>query len=131
MTYLLIVSHATLANGVTDALAMLLGPRPNVFGCAMEEGMDANAYEASLGKVLGRVNPGDAVVLLADIAGGAPARLGLKALEQACPGAQVLAMGGVNLPMALSAVMAIEDGFDLDSLRDALLVDGAQAVREL
>jgi hypothetical protein len=33
--------------------------------------------------------------------------------------------------MAISAVMGIDDGLDLDSIGDAVLSDGAQAVKQL
>jgi hypothetical protein len=33
--------------------------------------------------------------------------------------------------MAISAVMGIEDELDLDAIRDAMLADGAAAVREV
>ena len=33
--------------------------------------------------------------------------------------------------MMLSAVMGIDDGLDLEAIRDALIAEGTQAVREI
>jgi hypothetical protein len=42
-----------------------------------------------------------------------------------------IVLGGANLPMAISAVMGIDDGLDLDAIRDAMLADGSQSVKQL
>ena len=42
-----------------------------------------------------------------------------------------MVFGGVNLAMAISALMAIEDGMDLEAIRDSILSDGTQAVKQI
>lgn len=131
MKYLLLVSHASLARGIEEALNMLLGPRDFVIACGMEEGTSPADFQASLAAKLADVSDKDEVVLLADIAGGSPHKTAMVALGEAGLGERTYAFGGANLPMAISAVMGIEDDLDLDAIRDAMLVDGAQAVRQL
>ena len=131
MTYLLIVSHATFAEGIRAALEMLLGPREGLLACGLAEGDSPRDFSSRLEGALNDFTPTDEIVVLADIAGGSPVRCALEVL--AAKGAQerVVALGGVNLPMAISAVMGIEEGFDIEALRDGLLADGMQAVRQL
>ena len=131
MKHLLLVSHATLAEGMRAALEMLLGPREGMVACGMAEGETPDGFAARVRELLADVTAGDEVVILADIAGGSPVRGAVEVLDGMGLGAHTLVLGGVNLPMAISAVMGMEEGFDLQTLRDGLLEDGSQAVRQL
>ncbi len=131
MKHLLLVSHAALAQGIESALEMLLGARSYVFACGMLEDEGPEAFRAQLAKVVEPWGANDEVVLMADIAGGFPHKSALAVLEEKGLGEKVIAFGGANLPMAISAVMGIEDELDLDALRDAMLSEGAQAIKQL
>ena len=131
MKYLLLASHATFAAGIEGALHMLLGERPFVLACGMEEGMTPEEYEARVKETLANVGAEDEVVLLGDVAGGSPLKGAMAVLEQKGLADKTIVFGGANLPMAISAVMGIEDELDLEAIRDAMLADGASAVREL
>lgn len=131
MKYLLLVSHATLAQGIQDALEMLLGSRSFIRACGMEDGMSADAFRATFAQSIDFITPEDEIVLIADIAGGSPLKNALVALDDKGLGEKVIVFGGANLPMAISACMGIEDGLDLDAIRDALLMDGTQAVKQI
>lgn len=131
MKYLVLVSHATLARGIEGALEMLLGSRAFVIACGMEYDMTPDAFRATFAKAIAPITADDEVILLADIAGGSPLKNALVALDDKGLGDKVVVCGGANLPMAISACMGIDDGLDLDALRDALLAEGTQAVRQL
>ncbi|MBO7675708.1 MAG: PTS sugar transporter subunit IIA [Atopobiaceae bacterium] len=131
MKYLLVASHATLARGIKEALEMLLGARSYVLACGMEDGMTPDAYRAGVFQALDSVTSEDEVVVLADIAGGSPLKNALVALDDKGMGDKVLVLAGANLPMAISAVMGIDDGLDLDAIRDAMLADGSSAVKQV
>lgn len=131
MKYLLLVSHATLAEGIEKALEMLLGSRTFVISCGMEDGTTPNDFRTALASKIARITSSDEVVVLADIAGGSPLKNALVALDDKGLGENVYVFGGANLPMAISVVMGIEDGLDLDSIRDAALLDGAQAIKQV
>ena len=131
MKYLLLASHATFAAGLEGALHMLLGERPFVLACGMEEGMTPQEFEAHVEETLAGVGPEDEVVLLGDIAGGSPLKVVAVVLERKGLTNKTVTFGGANLPMAISAVMGIEDELGLDAIHDAMLADGAAAVREV
>lgn len=130
MRYLLLVSHSTFAQGIKGALEMLLGPREFVISCGMLDNMSPDAFMEELNEVILPITAEDEVVILADIAGGSPLKTALAALEGKDLGQRIVAFGGANLPMAISALMGIEDGLDLEAIRDALLLEGTQAVRQ-
>ena len=131
MKYLLLVSHATLAQGIEGALEMLLGSRAFILACGMEDGMAPTQFRERFSRVIDPITPKDEIVLLADIAGGSPLKNALVALDDKGLGQNVIVFGGANLPMAISACMGIEDGLDLDAIKDALLSDGVQAVKQI
>lgn len=131
MKYLLLISHATIAQGIASALEMLLGSRPFVRACGMEEGMAPDEFRAELSRTLASVTADDEVVILSDIGGGSPFKSALAVLEDKGLGNAIMAFGGANLPMAIAAVMGIEDGLGMDAIHDAVLSEGAQAVRQL
>lgn len=131
MTYLLLVSHSTFAEGIEEALGMLMGTRPFVLSCGMEDGTSAAEYRTQFSEVIEPLTSSDNIVLLADMGGGSPVKTAMAVIEARGLAKNTVAFGGANLPMAISAVMGIEDELDMDAIRDAMLVDGAQAVRQL
>ena len=131
MKYLLIESHGTMAPGVKSVLEMLLGKRDNVLAYSMEDGVSADDFVANLKKVIEPVTPDDEVVVLGDIIGGSPLTNTLNTLTEKGLLPHTIAFGGVNLPMAISALMAIEDGLDDDALRAQVLGESAAAIKEV
>ena len=131
MKYLLIVSHGTMAPGVKSVLEMLLGKRDNVLAYSMEDGVSADDFVANLKKVIEPVTPDDEVVVLGDIIGGSPLTNTLNTLTEKGLLPHTIAFGGVNLPMAISALMAIENGLDDDALRAQVLGESAAAIKEV
>lgn len=131
MKYLLIVSHGTMAPGVKSVLTMLLGPRDNVLAYSMEDGVGADAFVEGLKKTLEPVGPDDSLVVLGDIIGGSPLTNTLNTITEKGLLPKTIAFGGVNLPMAISALMAIEDGLDDDALKAQILSESKEAIREV
>ena len=131
MKYLLIVSHGTMAPGVKSVLEMLLGARDNVLAYSMEDGVSADDFVAGLKKTIEPVTPDDEVVVLGDIIGGSPLTNTLNTITEKGLLPHTVAFGGVNLPMAISALMAIEDGLDNDALRAQLLSESKEAIKEV
>lgn len=131
MKYLLIVGHATLARGIEGALEMLLGSREFICSCGMEDGMSPNDFRQKFAQLIDPITAQDEVVLLADIAGGSPLKNALVALDDKGLGNNVNVFGGANLAMAIAAVMGIEDGLGMDAIRDAMLSEGSQSVKQI
>lgn len=131
MKYLLIVSHGTMAPGVKSVLEMLLGPRDYVLAYSMEDGVGADEFVANLKKVIEPITTDDQVVLLGDIIGGSPLTNTLNTLTEKGLLSNTIAFGGVNLPMAISALMAIEDGLDDNALKAQVLSESKEAIKEV
>lgn len=131
MRYLLLVSHGTMAPGVHSVIRMLLGDRDNVLSYSMEDGVSADAFVEGLRQVISPITDDDSVVVLGDIVGGSPLTNTLNTLTEAGLLARTLAFGGLSLPMAISALMAIEDDLDDSSLISGVISEAREGARQV
>jgi PTS system N-acetylgalactosamine-specific IIA component len=130
MRYLLMVSHGTLAPGLHSVLKMLSGSCDGVLSCSMEDGMGADDFVCRLEGTIAPITAADEVLVLGDIIGGSPLTNTLATLERHGLLAKTTAFGGMNLPMALTALMGLQTA-DLDTLRAGMLSEGRDAIREV
>ena len=125
MRYLLLVSHGTFAPGLHSVLKMLMGDRPDVLSASLEDGMGADAFVARVNEVLAPVTADDEVIVLGDIIGGSPLTNTLNVLAERGMLARTTALGGMNLPMAMTALMGLETADTAGLVKQML--DEAQA----
>ena len=128
MRYLLMVSHGTMAPGVHSVIRMLLGDRDNVLSYSMEDGVSADDFVANLRNVIAPIAADDSVVVLGDIVGGSPLT---NTLTEAGLLPNTLAFGGLSLPMAISALMAIEDNLDDSALVSNVISEAREGARQV
>ena len=131
MKYLLLVSHGTMAPGVHSVIKMLLGEKDYVLSHSMEDGVSADDFVAALADVIKPIEAGDSVVVLGDIVGGSPLTNTLNVLTQKGLLPQTIAFGGLSLPMAISALMAIEDGLDDSALVSNVISEAREGARQV
>ncbi|WP_282710543.1 PTS fructose transporter subunit IIA [Lancefieldella sp. Marseille-Q7238] len=131
MKYLILVSHGTFAPGLHSVLNMLMGPRNDVLSYSMEDGTGADAFVDGLKQVLAPITAHDEVILLGDIIGGSPLTNTLNILTEKGVLSNTTAFSGANLPMAIAALMAIDDGLEGDALVQALLNEGRDGVNQI
>jgi PTS system N-acetylgalactosamine-specific IIA component len=131
MKYLLLVSHGTMAPGVHSVIRMLLGERDNVLSYSMEDGVSADAFVEELSNVLEPVVEGDELVVLGDIVGGSPLTNTLNVITQKGLLPSTVAFGGLSLPMAISALMAIEDGSEGQAFVDQVIAEAREGARQV
>ena len=124
MRYLVMVSHGTLAPGLHSVLKMLGNDAPNILSTSLVDGMGADEYVENVKAMLAPVTADDEVVLLGDILGGSPLTNAMNTL------AHTIAFGGMNLPMAMTAMMGLAT-MDLDSLKQMMLQEGKNGMSEL
>jgi len=130
MRYLLLISHGTFAPGLHSVLDMLLGKRDDILSCSMVDGMGADAFTENLRVTIEPIRSGDEVVVMADIIGGSPLTNTLNTLDELGLLAKSTAFVGMNLPMAISAVME-KDGTSLAELGRVILGEGKDGMREV
>ena len=116
MRYLILVSHGTFAPVLHNALGMMAGSdREDIRSTSLLDGMDVDTFRASFAELVGDITAEDEIILTADIIGGSPLTTALDVLTEKGLLARTLAIGGMNLPLVLTAAFA-----DADTPLDAL-----------
>lgn len=128
MFYVMLVSHGELASGLHSALKMIAGDRETILSIGLKDGLGADVYAAAVEKLVAPITAEDRIVLLADLIGGSPLTTAMKVLADKGLLAQTQAFGGVNLPMALTAVLTGEF-CDPSTLPDLLLAESRNALQ--
>lgn len=110
MRYLILVSHGTFAPGLHNALGMMAGSdREDIRSTSLLDGMDVDTFRANFAELVGDITAEDEIILTADIIGGSPLTTALDVLTEKGLLAHTLAIGGMNLPLVLTAAFADAD----------------------
>lgn len=130
MNYLALVSHGTFSMGLHNALSMLVGgDREDIFSVGLEDGMSADQFAEKFAEKLQVITPDDKLIVLGDLIGGSPLT---NAINQICEKGletQTIVFGGMNLAMALTAVMGKDMG-DFDDLRATIIDESKNIIAE-
>ena len=110
MRYLILVSHGTFAPGLHNALGMMAGSdREDIRSTSLLDGMDVDTFRANFTELVGNITAEDEIILTADIIGGSPLTTALDVLTEKGLLGKTLAIGGMNLPLVLTAAFADAD----------------------
>ncbi len=110
MRYLILVSHGTFAPGLHNALGMMAGSdREDIRSTSLLDGMDVDTFRANFAELVKDITPEDEIILTADIIGGSPLTTALDVLTEKGLLGKTLAIGGMNLPLVLTAAFADAD----------------------
>ena len=107
MRYLILVSHGTFAPGLHNALGMMAGSdREDIRSTSLLDGMDVDTFRVRFAELVQDITPEDEIILTADIIGGSPLTTALDVLTEKGLLGKTLAIGGMNLPLVLTAAFA-------------------------
>lgn len=129
MRYLILVSHGTFAPGLYNALGMMAGSdREDIRSTSLLDGMDVDTFRANFAELVQDITPEDEIILTADIIGGSPLTTALDVLTEKGLLARTLAIGGMNLPLVLTAAFADADT-PLDELEAELTGEAKDQIK--
>ena len=129
MRYLILVSHGTFAPGLHNALGMMAGSdREDIRSTSLLDGMDVDTFRANFAELVQDITPEDEIILTADIIGGSPLTTALDVLTEKGLLARTLVIGGMNLPLVLTAAFADADT-PLDELEAELTGEAKDQIK--
>lgn len=129
MRYLILVSHGTFAPGLHNALGMMAGgDREDICSTSLLDGMDVDTFRARFAELVQDITPEDEIILTADIIGGSPLTTALDVLTEKGLLGKTLAIGGMNLPLVLTAAFADADT-PLDELEAELTGEAKDQIK--
>lgn len=129
MRYLILVSHGTFAPGLHNALGMMAGSdREDIRSTSLLDGMDVDTFRANFTELVGDITAEDEIILTADIIGGSPLTTALDVLTEKGLLGKTLAIGGMNLPLVLTAAFADAD-MPLEELEQELTGEAKDQIK--
>lgn len=130
MKYVVLVSHGTFAPGLQSVLSMLAGgKREDVLSIALIDGMDADEFAQKFREMIRPFGEDDQVILLGDLIGGSPLTNAVNELSESGLLKNTIVFGGMNLGMALTAVM-MKDDMETEMLKENLVSEAKNAIKE-
>lgn len=130
MKYLVLVSHGGLAEGLKSSLAMFAGDKiDQVIAVGLKEGKSVDDFAHDFGQALAPLTDEDSVLVLADIVGGSPLTTAATVLDEQGKLSTALILGGMNLTMALAAVV-MKDMMEGADLAQVILSEASTALQE-
>ena len=130
MRYVMLVSHGTFAPGLHDALKMLAGEdREDVISTSLENGMGSETYTENVRRCISKMTEEDEVILLGDLMGGSPLTMAANILSEKGMLKRSVVIGGVNLPLALSAVL-MKDTMEFTELAEMLMPEARDEIKQ-
>ena len=129
MRYLILVSHGTFAPGLHNALGMMAGSdREDIRSTSLLDGMDVDTFRANFAELVKDIAAEDEIILTADIIGGSPLTTALDVLTEKGLLGKTLAIGGMNLPLVLTAAFADAET-PLDELEQELTGEAKNQIK--
>ena len=106
MKYLILVSHGGLAEGLKSSLSMFASDKvDDVIAIGLKDGESLADFSVDVKNAIESLNENDSVLVLADIVGGSPLTTVATVLEEFGKLENATILGGMNLTMALTAVV--------------------------
>ena len=127
MRYVCLVSHGGFARGLYDTLSMFVGNCEEVRCITLEKGEAVDQLSVRCKEMLGTFQEGDELIVLADLIGGSPLTTFLNCMDSLGK-KPLIVFGGMNLAMALNAVMMKEQ--EVEMIREACLREAGDAIKE-
>ena len=129
MRYLILVSHGTFAPGLHNALGMMAGSdREDIRSTSRLYGMEFCTFRSNFTELVLDITAEDEIILTADIIGGSPLTTALDVLTEKGLLGKTLAIGGMNLPLVLTAAFADAET-PLDELEQELTGEAKDQIK--
>ena len=130
MKYVVLVSNGKFATGLHSVLEMLAGgEREDVISVGLEDGMSADEFAEKFSNAISKITEDDEIILLGDIVGGSPLTNAIEQVSNKGLIGQTVIFGGMKLAIALTETL-MKDGVDTDMLKDSLINEAKDAVKE-
>ena len=130
MKYVVMVSHGEFAPGLHSAVKMMTGDREDVLSTSLKDGMSADEFASNFEALVKDLKMDDQVILLADILSGSPFTNALNVLDQKGMLPNTLVIAGMNMPLAITAVLMKDNFDDLNALKETLLSEGRSGLTD-
>jgi PTS system N-acetylgalactosamine-specific IIA component len=125
------ISHGEFAPGLRSAVFMMTGPKDEVLCTNLRADMSADEFQENFRALVAPISPAqDEVILLCDILGGSPMTKALEVLSEKDLLDKAIVLTGMNMPMAMTAVIMKDAMDDKAALTAAIISESQGAIAE-
>ncbi|GLC78617.1 PTS sugar transporter subunit IIA domain-containing protein [Lacrimispora brassicae] len=128
MTGIVVTGHGHFPTGILSAVALVAGRPNHTVGVDFEEGQSPEDLKKSMENAMESLE-GDEVLILADLLGGTPFKMGA-AIKAENPDRKIKVIAGVNMAALVEAVFS-RPLYDLEGLAAAVIQSGKDGLADL
>ncbi|KRL14545.1 phosphotransferase system mannose fructose-specific component iia [Schleiferilactobacillus perolens DSM 12744] len=131
MKYLLLVSHGGFSEGLKSTLAMFAGgAMDSVLVVGLKPGESVETLGKRFDQTVAALPADSQFVVLADMIGGSPLTTVCNVLNEHDMLDHSIVLGGMNFPMALTALLSKDTIDDASELKEKILSEARAAIKE-
>lgn len=129
MIGILLLSHGSMADGVNDAIKLIMGEQKQLFsiGLKHEDSIERFREEVKLKTI--ELDEGEGVIIFSDLLGASPYNI-TAALHNELENVNYKSIAGLNLPMVIEAC-SNRDEMALCMLAESAMEAGRKSIKEL
>lgn len=127
--YVLMVSHGGFAEGLCDTLRMFAGNSEGIMSIGLRDGESVERFRLRAQTLIAQLDQQDELLVLADLIGGSPLTTVLDVLQEKGMLTNTAVLGGMNLPMALNAVLCKDQG--IREMKQMILQEATASISEM
>lgn len=128
MVGIIIISHGKLAEGLKDAIEMIMGPQTQFKTLGLFPEDNPDDFRDAIKTLIKEIDDGKGVLIFADLFGGSPANAAAYLISLRFQGIEMVT--GVNLPMLLEIMNLRQDG-DLQYLANMCKPAALQGIQQI
>lgn len=108
MVGIIVISHGKLAEGLKDAIEMIMGPQTQFKTLGLFPEDNPDDFRDAIKTSIKEIDDGQGILIFADLFGGSPANAATYLVNLRPQGIEIVT--GVNLPMLLEIINLRQDG---------------------
>jgi mannose/fructose/sorbose-specific phosphotransferase system IIA component len=128
MTGILVTGHGHFSTGILSAVGLVAGQPDHTIGVDFEEGQSSEDLKSSLVQAMESLQ-GDEVLILTDLIGGTPFKMGA-AIKAENPNRKIKVIAGVNLAALVEAVFS-RSLYNMEDLTALIIQSGKDGLADL
>lgn len=127
MVGIVVATHGRMAEGIVDAVQMIVGEQDQLETISLLEMEDVEGLMEKIESAIASVNDDHGVLILVDLPGASPFNASARL---AMDGGSIKVVTGVNLPM-LAEILILRDGKDINELVVLAKDSGIKGIKTL
>ncbi len=128
MTGILVTGHGHFSTGILSAIELVAGHPDQTLGVDFEDGQSPQDLKSSLEQAMEFLQ-GDEVLILTDLIGGTPFKMGAE-IKAENPSRKIKVIAGVNMAVLVEAVFS-RSLYNLEELAAAIIRSGKDGLADL